>query len=135
LELGANDFLLKPLQPAELTHRARNLLDMRAAHRTLHRRQRWLEEAERFSRELFSGELYAPLDTIARRAMALSDADHVLTLGDRPRTALEGGRPPAPRRLSTSRSGEDGDLDFEIRGALQVQLCHEATPVLLEDAL
>src|SRR3954447_4629809 len=135
LELGANDFLLKPLQSTELTHRVRNLLDMRAAHRSRHRRHRWLEEAERFSRELFSGEIYAPLDTMARRAMSLSDADHVVTMDARPGTALDGGQPSSQRRLSASRSGEDGDLGFEVRGALQAQLCHESTPVLIEDAL
>src|SRR3954452_19631525 len=80
LELGANDFLLKPLQPAELTHRARNLLDMRSAHRSLHSRQRWLEEAERYSRELFSGDIEDPLLTMAGRALRLADADRVLTV-------------------------------------------------------
>src|SRR4051794_13458968 len=74
LELGANDFLLKPLQPAELNHRVRNLLDMRSAHRSLRRRQRWLEEAERYSRELFSGEIESPLDVMVHRATVLADA-------------------------------------------------------------
>src|SRR3954454_13619263 len=109
LELGANDFLLKPLQPAELTHRARNLLDMRSAHRSLHRRHRWLEEAERFSRELFSGHVDSPLDTMAVRAMALADADHVVTIDAHPQALLDG-RVASPRVVTTDRSGAAGTL-------------------------
>src|SRR3954447_18527446 len=96
LELGANDFLLKPLQPAELNHRVRNLLDMRAAHRSLRRRQRWLEEAERYSRELFSGEIESPLDVMVHRAMVLADADHGLTLDRRPQPGLDRDAPSTP---------------------------------------
>ena len=135
LELGANDFLLKPLQPTELTHRARNLLDMRAAHRSLHRRQRWLEEAERFSRGLFSGEIEAPLDTMARRAMDLADADHVLTMDARPHTALDGGLATPQRVLTAARSGPGDTLGFDLAGSVRAQVCHDGSPVLVADGL
>lgn len=135
LELGANDFLLKPLNPTALTHRTRNLLDMRAAHRSLHRRQRWLEEAERFSRELFSGEVEAPLETMASRAMELADADHVLTMECRrpesspDRSALSGLHEwrDAPRAAA-------GELAIDLGVRLCTQVTEHATPVLIDDA-
>ena len=135
LELGANDFLLKPLQPVELTHRVRNLLDMRAAHRSLHRRQRWLEEAERFSRGLFSGEIESPLETVAARAMALADADHVLTMDARPQTALDGGLVTPQRPASSAGSTREATLGFDFSGAIRAKVCHEGSPVLVADAL
>ena len=134
LELGANDFLLKPLQATELTHRARNLLDMRAAHRSLHRRQRWLEEAERFSRELFSGDVERPLVAMAERARTLADADHVLVMQPATDAGHEEG---VPRRLDcVSASGSTGDapLFLDLDERLGAQLAGHATPVLVEDA-
>ena len=134
LGLGANDFLLKPLQATALIHRARNLLDMRAAHRSLHRRQRWLEEAERFSRELFSGDVEQPLVTMATRALQLADADHVLTMDCRPGVEDE-------ERLSIpqpwpdlTRSGASSSLTVGLGQRLRAQVVEKATPVLLEDA-
>jgi PAS domain S-box-containing protein len=133
LELGANDFLLKPLQPVELTHRTRNLLDMRAAHRSLHRRQRWLEEAERFSRELFSGEVERPLFTMAGRAMALADADHVLVM--QPADAGHQDGVPTPFHcVGASQNGSAKDLSIDLDERLCAQLSGHATPVLVEDA-
>ncbi|RNM14018.1 ATP-binding protein [Nocardioides pocheonensis] len=133
LELGANDFLLKPLQPVELNHRVRNLLDMRAAHRSLQRRQRWLEEAERFSRELFSGEVERPVMTMATRAMALADADHVLVMQPAEQGHQDG--VPTPFHcVGASQSGPTEDLTIDLDERLCAQLAGHATPVLIEDA-
>jgi PAS domain S-box-containing protein len=55
LELGANDFLIKPLEAPELVHRVRNLLEVRTAHQALHHRQSWLEETEKFVRRIDAG--------------------------------------------------------------------------------
>jgi PAS domain S-box-containing protein len=133
LELGANDFLLKPLQPTELVHRARNLLDMRAAHRSLHRRQRWLEEAERFSRELFSGAIDGPLRTMAQRAKELADADHVLVMEPSGAPGPDGSAPPFQCVDATQTSTSTG-LVVEVDERLCAQLSQNATPVLVEDA-
>jgi PAS domain S-box-containing protein len=134
LQLGANDFLVKPLQPVELTHRVRNLLDMRAAHRSLHRRQGWLEEAERFSRELFSGEVERPLMTMAGRAMALADADHVLVMQPADDAGHRDGVPTPFRCVGASQDGSTKDLSIDLDERLCAQLSGHATPVLVEDA-
>jgi PAS domain S-box-containing protein len=134
LGLGANDFLLKPLQPTALTHRTRNLLDMRAAHRSLHRRQRWLEEAERFSRELFSGDIEEPLLTMASRSLQLADADHVLTMDCRPGTAGDGCLSTPQSWSDVARSGTTSRLTVELGQRLHAQVVEKATPVLIEDA-
>ena len=133
LGLGANDFLLKPLQPTALTHRVRNLLDMRAAHRSLHRRQRWLEEAERYSRELFSGDLGTPLPTMAGRAMHLADADHVLTMDCGPDEG-SGGYLTALTGWSDPLQAEASGLAIDLGQRLRAQVAEKATPVLIEDA-
>jgi PAS domain S-box-containing protein len=134
LGLGANDFLLKPLQPTALTHRVRNLLDMRVAHRSLQSGQRWLEEAERFSRELFSGDIDEPLATMASRALQLADADRVVTVecpvDDRGEDSMSTPRP----WLDVSRTGTPGQLVVALGQRLSAQVVEKATPVLLEDA-
>jgi PAS domain S-box-containing protein len=138
LALGANDFLLKPLQPTELTHRARNLLDMRVAHRSLRRRQRWLEEAERFSRELFSGDIESPMETMASRAMELADADHVLMIDvhadGTPDTTPDGALSLPSPRVEESVAHDRAGLSIELRGPLRSQVAEKGTPVLIEDA-
>jgi PAS domain S-box-containing protein len=135
LELGANDFLLKPLQPTSLTHRTRNLLDMRAAHRSLRRRQRWLEEAERFSRELFSGDIEAPLATMASRAMVLADADHVLTMECRsPEASDRAALSALPEWRHSPPAAAAGTLAIDLGERLCAQVTEHATPVLIEDA-
>jgi PAS domain S-box-containing protein len=134
LALGANDFLLKPLQPTELTHRVRNLLDMRSAHRSLHRRQRWLEEAERFSRELFSGEIDGSLLTMASRAKALADADHVVTLQAPADAGIDSSAPAPYRCLDASQTGSTPGLTVDLGTPLCEQLAGEAVPVLIDDA-
>jgi PAS domain S-box-containing protein len=135
LGLGANDFLIKPLDATELTHRTRNLLDMRAAHRSLHRRQRWLEEAERFSRELFSGEIDTPLQAMATRAMDLADADHVVTLQPLPSSAAAD-RDALPHHESADVQPSENAprLSVDLGEQLRAQVTREATPVLIEDA-
>jgi PAS domain S-box-containing protein len=133
LGLGANDFLLKPLQPTALIHRARNLLDMRTAHRSLQRRQRWLEEAERFSRELFSGDIEEPMATMAGRALQLADADRVLIMecpAGEDEESLAGPRP----WLDLSRTGTSSTLVVALGQRLGAQVVEKATPALLEDA-
>jgi PAS domain S-box-containing protein len=132
LGLGANDFLLKPLQPTALIHRARNLLDMRAAHRSLHRRQRWLEEAERFSRELFSGDIEEPVPAMAARALVLADADHVLTL----ECGTETDDPDctSPESTLAAPGGAPTPITVEVGQRLRAQVIEKATPVLIEDA-
>jgi signal transduction histidine kinase/DNA-binding response OmpR family regulator len=134
LELGANDFLLKPLQPTALTHRTRNLLDMRAAHRSLHRRQRWLEEAERFSREVFSGEIETPLLTMAGRALELADADHVLTMGCRPELGGDRDLSVPRQRFEAPQSGTATGLVIDLGERLSAEVAGNATPMLIEDA-
>ncbi|MGY2874474.1 PAS domain S-box-containing protein [Marmoricola sp. URHA0025 HA25] len=133
LGLGANDFLVKPLQPTALTHRARNLLDMRAAHRSLHRRQRWLEEAERFSRELFSGEIDEPLLTMASRSLQLADADHVLTMDCRTGVEDEGCLSTPQQWVDQTTAGVSGRLTIGLGQRLRAQVVEKATPVLIDD--
>lgn len=131
LGLGANDFLLKPLHPTALTHRVRNLLDMRSAHRSLRRRQRWLEDAERFSRELFSGEIDDPLQSLAVRACHLADADHVLAApcedGDAAMDLASRGRDSAPDDSAPPR--------VSLGQRLRDQVVEKGTPVLVDDAM
>lgn len=131
LGLGANDFLLKPLHPTALTHRVRNLLDMRSAHRSLRRRQRWLEDAERFSRELFSGEIDDPLQSLAVRACHLADADHVLSGAcgpdDAPMDLASRGGDSAP--------GSSAPPRVSLGQRLRAQVVEKGTPVLVDDAM
>lgn len=133
LGLGANDFLLKPLQPNPLTHRVRTLLDMRAAHRSLHRRQRWIEEAERFSRELFSGEVEDALPTMARRALQLADADQVLTMECLPGDGQEWCLTPQNWYGASPQSSASSPR-IELGQQLRAQVAEKGTPVLIEDA-
>jgi PAS domain S-box-containing protein len=135
LGLGANDFLLKPLQPTELTHRVRTLLDMRTAHRSLRRRQRWIEEAERFSRELFSGEVEDALPTMARRALQLADADHVLTMECGPDDGPDGCLSTPRDWVGASRSGSTSSPRIELGQRLRDQVAEKGTPVLIVDAV
>lgn len=44
LELGATDFLAKPIDPNEVKARLRNLLDLRRSHQKLKDRNKWLAE-------------------------------------------------------------------------------------------
>jgi PAS domain S-box-containing protein len=134
LGLGANDFLLKPLQPTALTHRVRTVLDMRAAHRSLQRRQRWLEEAERFSRELFSGEVDSPFLAMATRALHLAEADHVLTMECGPDEDPDDCLSTPAEWVDTPRSGEASHLKIELGERLRSQVGRKATPVLIDDA-
>ena len=134
LALGANDFLIKPLQPTELVHRTRNLLDMRAAHRALHRRQRWLEEAETFSRELFSGETHGSLATMADRAMVLAEADRVITLESAHENDLDAGGSTDDWCVAGTRSDPGAGLTVVLGKHLCAQLVDQGTPVLIDDA-
>jgi PAS domain S-box-containing protein len=134
LALGANDFLIKPLQPTELVHRTRNLLDMRAAHRILHRRQRWLEEAETFSRELFSGEVDGSFVTMADCAKELADADHVILLESAHENDLDGVGVTAEWCLAGAHADSAAGLTVRLGKQLCAQLADEGIPVLIDDA-
>jgi CheY-like chemotaxis protein len=57
LELGASDFLTKPLDATELVLRVGNLLEAHALHIGLLRRHRWLEASAQLSADLLSGDL------------------------------------------------------------------------------
>jgi len=131
LALGANDFLRKPLDRTELTHRVRNLLDMRAAHRSMQRRQRWLEGAERFSRELFAGEIDASLATLAERARELAEADHVVTLDGAPSEETASSSD-THRWLPIGQPEAASDLTLDLGPHLSEQLA--AHGVLIDDA-
>jgi signal transduction histidine kinase len=78
LQLGASDFLTKPLDAAELVLRVRNLLRARASHVGLERRHRWLEASARLARELLSGTCADPLREVCELARDAAGADFAL---------------------------------------------------------
>jgi signal transduction histidine kinase len=75
LQLGANDFLTKPLDATELVLRVRNLLQLRALHVGLQRRHRWLEASAELARDLLAGDGIDPLRRVSELARAAADAD------------------------------------------------------------
>jgi signal transduction histidine kinase len=75
LQLGANDFLTKPLDAAELILRVRNLLLTRALHVGLQRRHRWLEASGQLARDLLSGSCAEPLRRVSELAREAAAAD------------------------------------------------------------
>jgi signal transduction histidine kinase len=75
LQLGANDFLTKPLDAAELILRVRNLLLTRALHVGLQRRHRWLEASGQLARDLLSGSAAEPLRRVSELAREAAAAD------------------------------------------------------------
>ncbi len=131
LGLGANDFLTKPLETTELVHRVRSMLDMRAAHRALHRRQRWLEAAEQFARDLFAGDVSAPVAAIVTAARRLADADCVWTTPSPPDETV---RPGASPRTTFGWGRDDQPIPatgFAIDQTLHDHLERDASPLLL----
>jgi len=81
LEAGANDFLTKPLDATELVLRVRNLLQARALHEALLRRQRWLEASAKLPAELLAGECPAPLFSTCELAREAAAAQFAVLVG------------------------------------------------------
>jgi signal transduction histidine kinase len=75
LELGANDFLTKPLDAPELVLRVRNLLEARALHAGFQRRHRWLEASAQLAGDLLAGSCAEPLRRVAELAHEAAEAD------------------------------------------------------------
>ncbi|MDT4915843.1 MAG: hypothetical protein QOH89_543 [Pseudonocardiales bacterium] len=75
LEMGANDFLTKPLDATELVLRTRNMLQTRALHVGLQRRHRWLEAAGRLAADLLADVCPEPLRRVSELAREAADAD------------------------------------------------------------
>ncbi len=75
LQLGANDFLTKPLDATELVLRVRNLLQTRALHVGLQRRHRWLEAAGWLAADLLADGCSEPLRRVSELAREAAGAD------------------------------------------------------------
>jgi signal transduction histidine kinase len=75
LELGANDFLTKPLDATELVLRARNMLQTRALHVGLQRRHRWLQASGRLASDLLADICPEPLRRVCELAREAAEAD------------------------------------------------------------
>lgn len=75
LDLGANDFLTKPLDATELVLRVRNLLQARALHVGLQRRHRWLQASGRLAADLLADVCPEPLRRVSELAREAADAD------------------------------------------------------------
>ena len=86
LSLGANDFLTKPLDIAEVVLRVRNLLAIQAMHRELAQRDRWLEASGRLATELLAPDCAEPLRAITSRALDLAGADVAVLTSVSPQT-------------------------------------------------
>ena len=131
LSMGANDFLTKPLDTAEVLLRVRNLLETRALHHSLQQRQRWLEASGRITRELLAGENNEPLRLIADLSRELADADIVVTTTV-PSASGEG------RSLLVAADDADGGnlaaLAESLCANLAGRVIQTGRPLLLDDA-
>jgi len=122
LELGANDFLIKPLEATELVHRVRNLLEVRAAPRALQQRQRWLEAAETFVRRIDSGAPTTLQYELIDMTRSLSGADLICFAGS--------GGETEDCQLFTDATGAPLSVRFDIE--IRRQLREDTRPILLD---
>lgn len=108
-ELGARDFLTKPVDPTELALRVRNLLHVGALHAMLELRERWTEASADIARALNARGHTPPGQLVVDLARSVADADLAIY-----RPAGDDGDPPelflasngTSPRTSGRRSGE-----------------------------
>jgi signal transduction histidine kinase len=75
LELGANDFLTKPLDAPELVLRVRNLAHTRSLHVAVQQRHSWLEASGRLASDLLADACPEPLRRVSELAREAAGAD------------------------------------------------------------
>jgi signal transduction histidine kinase len=80
LQLGANDFLTKPLDATEVVLRVRNLLQTRALHVELQHRHRWLEASGQLAADLLAEACREPLRRVSELAREAAAADSAVVV-------------------------------------------------------
>jgi signal transduction histidine kinase len=82
LGLGANEFITKPIDIAEVLLRVRNLLEAHMLHMALQERERWVHAAGQLAGDLLAGNVDEPVPLIAALSRDLADADVVIVSVD-----------------------------------------------------
>lgn len=128
LELGANDFLTKPLDARELVLRVRNLLQTHALHVGLQRRHRWLEASGQLAADLLAEACPEPLRRVSELAREAADADAaVIAL---PSVPQRGGRTLTAHIWVGDHAGEAAAAIADAFGSHAIDAEH---PLLIED--